>query len=77
MPLFNPTKFHQSACLVFITLILTIAASPTRSETNNAALADAASQTEVHFDLEKLPEKARETLNRIKAAARSGDIEEI
>ena len=58
-------------------LILTIAVSPTHGETNNAAVANAASQTEIHFDLEKLPKKTRETLNRIKAAAQSGDIEEL
>ena len=39
--------------------------------------AEALPQPQVQYNLDALPEKTRETLERIKAAARTGDIEEL
>jgi len=66
-----PANYRISVSALLISTIFLI--QPSLAENTTTTV----SETQVQYNLDTLPAKARETMNRIMAAARSGDVDEL
>jgi len=73
----GPEGSDISTRLILLVCVGLIALTTAKSTVGETAKNPNPDPLQIHFDLEKLPEKTLATIERIKAAARSGELDEL